>query len=221
MLARAAAALHILGLISFVGLGGCQSTPAPIIVGDTYTNIEYEYSLQIPRGWAPLATIPDELKYFEKRAKSDMSSLLLYNEKSGGLIAVLNIAHGIAFERFLEVSDAKWNEIVALRKAIIAKDAPDMAIKHILYTQNLYATQQNYFASQFAYKPQKFLRVESSFQVAGQKAHLRFDDFIFPCRNTQSCETIIILTCLDKDLAQNQPAFEAVLSSLQAHDYFE
>ena len=219
--AMARTAIIFWALVATSGIFGCQSAPSPIIVGDTYTNIQYEYSLTIPRGWAPLEKIPNEMGYFKDRIKADMASLLLYNEESGGLIAVMNIVRGIAFDQFLEVSDEQWTRIVARRKEVIVRDSPGKVIKHALYPQNLYATQQNYFANQFAYKPLKYLRVESTFEVDSQRVHLNFDDFIFPCRNTMSCETIVILTCLDKNLAVNQSAYQKVLSSLKAHDYFE
>ncbi len=217
----ARAIIFISGFMLLCGLWGCRSTPSPIIVGDTYTNIQYEYSLTIPRGWEPIDEIPDEMSYFEERVRADMASLLLYNEDSGGLIAILNIVRDIAFEEYLDVSLEQWNRIVSRRKAFIVKDSPGKVITHALYPQNLYATQQNYFVSQFAYKPLTYLRVESSFEVASQRVHLNFDDYIFPCRNTRSCETIIILTCLDKDLVNNQSAYQDVLTSLQAHDYFD
>ncbi len=218
---RVRAHIFLCGLLLLTGLWGCRSTPSPIIVGDTYTNIQYEYSLTIPRGWEPIDEIPDEMGYFEARVNAEMASLLLYNEDSGGLITIMNIIRDIAFEEYLEVSLDEWKRIVSKRNAYIVKDSPGKVIKHALYPQNLYATQQNYFASQYAYKPLKYLRVESSFEVASQRVHINFDDFIFPCHNTRACETIVILTCLDKDLAPNQRDFETLLTSLQAHDYYD
>ena len=218
---RVRAGIFLCGFFLLIGFWGCRSTPSPIIVGDTYTNIQYEYSLSIPRGWGPIDEIPHEMGYFEARVKAEMASLLLYNEDSGGLIAIMNIVRDFAFEKYLEVGLEEWNRIVSKRKADIVKDAPGKVVKHALYPQNLYATQQNYFTSQYAYKPLKFLRVESSFEVASQRVHLNFDDFIFPCHNTRACETIVILTCLDKNLAHNQRDFETLLTSLQAHDYYD
>ncbi|MBL0713616.1 MAG: hypothetical protein JJV98_07920 [Desulfosarcina sp.] len=215
-----AALFYILSIFS-IGIAACATVPSPILVGDTYTNIEYEYSLQIPSGWEPRAEIPDALHYFGTLANADMCSLLLYNEKSGGLIAIMNSADRIAYEKYLDISYEKWDEIVSNLKTIFNEDVQGVALKHTIYMQNFVTTQQNYFVNQAAYKPEKIYRVESSFEVSERRAHLNFDAFLFPCRNTRSCKTIIILTCYDKDLAQNQLAFEAVLSSLKAHDYYD
>lgn len=219
--AVARSALVTIGLVIFFGLAGCKSTPAPIIVGDTYTNIEYEYSLKMPRGWQPVNTIPAELKHFEKLAKADMFSLLLYNEKSGGLIAIMNKANRIAYEKYFDISYEQWDKILSRLKGSFEDDMPGMTFKHVIHMENLYNTQQNYFLNQFAYKPEKVYAVESSFDVEAQRVHLNFDSFLFPCRNTRSCETIIILTCFEQNLAQNQMDFEALLSSLYAHDYYD
>lgn len=217
----ACAVLYTIGLVVIIGLVGCQSTPAPILVGDTYTNIEYEYSLQIPSGWEPLDTIPDALDYLEKLVDADNCSLLLYNEKSGGLIAVMNNANRIAYEKYLDIDYKQWDRILTKLKTSFEDDMQGMTYKHVINMENLNTTQQNYFVNKYAYKPERVYGVETSFDVEIQRAHLNFDAFLFPCRNTSSCETIIILTCLDKDLAQNQPGFEAVLSSLRAHDYYD
>ncbi|MDJ0668507.1 MAG: hypothetical protein QNJ61_14565, partial [Desulfobacterales bacterium] len=87
--------------------------------------------------------------------------------------------------------------------------------------ENLHTTQQNYFANQFAYKPEKAYGVETRFEIKDRTIHFYFDSFLFPCRNTKSCEAIVILTCNDEDLQKNRPAFEAVLSSLAMHDYYD
>ncbi len=203
------------------GFIGCKSTPSPIIVGDTYTNIQYEYSLTIPRGWTPVEDIPDHLKYFGTMTDADRCSLLLYNEASGGLIAIMNNTNRIAYENYFDISFEQWEKILLRLKGSFEEDLEDIAFKHAIHTENLYTTQQNYFVNQYAYKPEKIYRIETSFKVDEQRAHLNFDSFLFPCRNTRSCETVIILTCLDKDLVQNQTAYQEVLFSLRAHDYYE
>jgi hypothetical protein len=217
----ARATRYILGLVTFVGFVACQSAPSPIIVGDTYTNIQYEYSLRIPRGWEPQDAIPAQFSYFETLAKVDMNSLLLYNEKTGGLIAIMSYTNRIAYETYFDVSYEKWEQILLANKSSIEGKMQKVAFDHSIYMDNLNTTQLNYFLKQFAYKPERFLRVESSFMVEAQRVHYNFDTFLYPCRNNQSCEATIFLTCFDENLAQNQAAFEALLSSLQAHDYYD
>jgi hypothetical protein len=219
--AMAGAALLLWGLVTVFGTYGCQSAPSPIIVGDTYTNIEYEYSLRIPKGWEPRKELPAEFSYFNRLANPDMCSLMLYNEKSGGLIAIMNNVNRIDYDQYFDISYAKWDEIVSSLKSSLDEELPVVAFKHSIDMENLYMTQQNYFANQFAYKPEKVYGVETRFEIKDGTIHLNFDAFLFPCRNTKSCETLIILTCKDEDLLENQPAFEIVLSSLRAHDYYE
>ena len=209
------------GVVILFGFSGCKSAPSPIIVGDTYTNIEYEYSLKIPRGWEPVEDLPDQMDYFRKLADADRCSLLLYNQESGGLIAIMNNTNRVAYEKYFDISNEQWDKILLKLKGSFEEDLEDLVFSHAVHTENLYTTQQNYFVNQYAYKPERIYRVETSFTVAGQRARLNFDSFLFPCRNTQSCETIIILTCLDDDLAQNRVDYQEVLFSLRAHDYYE
>ncbi len=217
----ARAVIRIFGLMFIFGLAGCKSTPAPIVVGDTYTNIEYEYSLRMPRGWVPVESIPAEVKQFELLATAEMCSLILYNQKTGGLIAIMNNANKIAYDRYYDISYEQWDKILLRLKASMEEDLLAMTFKHTVHMENLYTTQQNYFVNQYAYKPEKVYSVETSFEVEARRFHFNFDSFLFPCRNTRSCETIVILACSDQNLVANQQDFEAVLSSLQAHDYYE
>ena len=219
--AMAGVALFIWGVVAVSGFYGCQSTPSPIIVGDTYTNIEYEYSLRIPRGWEPRKELPAGFDHFVSLTKSEMCSLMLYNEKSGGLIAILNNVKRIDYDEFFDISYANWDDKISRVKSIMEQDLTVLSFKYTIDMENLYTTQQNYFANQFAYKPEKVYGVETHFEIEDGTTHLNFDAFLFPCRNTKSCETLIILTCKDEDLLDNQPAFEIVLSSLRAHDYYE
>ncbi len=215
------AVIRIGVLILVLGAAGCKSTPAPIIVGDTYTNIEYEYSLKMPRGWVPVEAVPAAVKHFEMLASAEMCSLMLYNEKTGGLIAVMNNANRIAYDQYFDISYEQWDRILLRLKASLDEDLPGLTFKHTVHMENLYTTQQNYFANQFTYKPQKVYSVETSFEVEARKFHFNFDSYLFPCRNTRSCEAIVILACADENLTQNQQGFAAVLSSLQAHDYYD
>ncbi len=220
-LGLARAVILFSGLMILFGVSGCKSTPSPIIVGNTYTNIEYEYSLNIPRGWEPVEDLPDQMRYFRMLADADRCSLLLYNQESGGLIAIMNNNNRIAYEKYFDISLEQWDKIIMKLKDSFGEDLQDLVFSHAVHTENFYTTQQNYFVNQYAYKPEKIYRVETSFALDGQRAHLKFDSFLFPCRNTQSCETIIILTCLDDDLAQNQADYQDVLFSLRSHDYYE
>ena len=215
------AVVSFLGFVILFGAFGCKSTPSPIIVGDTYTNIEYEYSLKIPRGWEPIEALPDRVGFFRTLADTDRCSLLLYNQESGGLIAIMNNTNRIAYEKYFDISFEQWDKIILKLKGSFEEDLQDLVFTHAVHTENLYTTQQNYFVNQYAYKPEKIYRVETSFALDGQRAHLNFDSFLFPCRNSQSCETIIILTCLDSNLTQNEGDYKDVLLSLRAHDYYD
>ena len=219
--ARPGVALFFWGVVAVSGFYGCQSTPSPIIVGDTYTNIQYEYSLTIPRGWEPVESFPDQMKYLGALADVDKCSLLLYNAGSGGLIAIMNSANRIAYKEYFDIRAEQWDQILLRLKVALEQDLEKVAFKHEVRTENLYTTQQNYFVNQYAYKPERVYRIETSFEVDAQRVHLNFDSYLFPCRNTRSCEAIIILTCLDADLAHNQSAYREVLLSLRAHDYYD
>ena len=208
-------------LIIAAGFFGCRSAPAPIIVGDTYTNIEYEYSLRIPHGWVPVEALPDKLGYFDSLADAERCTLLLYNEESGGLIAIMNSTNRIPYEEYFDISAEQWEKILLKMKGSLEEDLEDVAFRHEVQTENLYTTQQNYFVNQYAYKPERIYRIQSSFTIDAQQVHLNFDSFLFPCRNTRSCETIIVLTCLNEDLAANRAAYQQVLLSLHAHDYYD
>ncbi len=224
MLARiglARPASIFLAMIMTAALGACRSTPAPIIVGDTYTNIQYEYSLKIPKGWAPVEAFPERMKYFGSLADVDKCSLLLYNEASGGMIAIMNSSNRIAYDEYFDISSEQWDKILLRMREALEEDLEEVAFKHEVRTENLYTTQQNYFVNQYAYKPERIYRIESSFKVDAQHVHLNFDSFLFPCRNIRSCEAIIILTCFDHDLTHNQSAYQEVLLSLRAHDYYD
>ncbi len=209
------------GLIVMAMLGGCHSTPSPIIVGDTYTNIQYEYSLTIPRGWEPVEAFPEPMKYLDALADVENCSLLLYNEESGGLIAIMNSANRVAYDEYFDIRAEQWDKILLRLKVALEQDLENVTFKHEVRTENLHTTQQNYFVNQYAYKPERVYRIETSFEVDAQRVHFNFDSYLFPCRNTRSCEAIIILTCLEDDLAHNQSAYREVLLSLRAHDYFE
>jgi hypothetical protein len=212
----------LIGLTAMVALAGCRSVPKPIIVGDTYTNIHYEYSLRLPPGWEPLDTIPPGFGYFETLApRTEMRSLLLYNAETGGVIAIMNAVNRFAFKAYFDVSYEKWEQTLLDFKSSTEGKLPVVAYNHSIHMENLNTTQLNYFLSQFAYKPEKLFQVESSVEVDDQRAHYRFDTFVYPCRNSRSCEMTIFLTCFEENLAPNRAALEVLLSSLQAHDYYD
>jgi hypothetical protein len=79
-----------LALIVVMGLNGCSTIPSPLIVGDTYTNFEYEFSLELPRGWAPANDPSQALERYAHWVDDDMTSLVLTNDETQGLIAVMN-----------------------------------------------------------------------------------------------------------------------------------
>jgi hypothetical protein len=214
-------AFSIWGMMLFFGLIGCKSAPAPIIVGDTYTNIEYEYSLKIPQGWEPVETVPTAMTHFASLVNPEMCSLMLYNEETGGLIAVMNSANRIAYDQYFDISYKQWDKILLRLKASLEEDLTELSFNYTVHMENLYTTQQNYFVNQYAYKPEKVYSVDTRFKGETQKINFNFDSFLFPCRNVRSCEAIVILTCSDQNLTQNQQDFEAVLSSLRAHDYYD
>ena len=67
---------------------GCASHPLPIIENRTYTNPEYAFSIDLPRGWTYDDKPPDWLAKKLPRQQTNSVMVSLSNEKTSGFILI-------------------------------------------------------------------------------------------------------------------------------------
>lgn len=203
-----------------MGINGCSTLPSPLIVGTTYTNFEYEFSLDLPRGWAPADDQSEALERYARWVDEDMTSLVLTNHETQGLIAVMNQKMKLAYPRYLKLDEHHWeNRIKEMRKRLEA-EVVVLSYDYRVYKDNLVATQQNYFVSQRVFKPEKVFGVDTRIIENSAKKQMTFELFLFPCQKDRSCQTIVMLSCPEDHYEQNRPAFEYIVATLRAHDYY-
>jgi hypothetical protein len=89
-----------------------------------------------------------------------------------------------------------------------------------IYKDNLVATQQNYFVSQRAFKPEKVFGVDARIIEDRTPKRLTFEWFLFPCQKDRSCQTIVMMSCPEDRFEENRPAFDDIVATLRAHDYY-
>ena len=221
--------LLIRGILRWVGglawiivmvLNGCSTLPSPLIVGSTYTNLEYEFSLDLPRGWAPAENQAKALERYARWVDEDMASLVLTNNETQGLIAVMNQKMKLAYPRYLNLDEHHWeNRINAMRTRLEA-EVHVLSYDYRIYKDNLVATQQNYFVSQRTFKPEKVFGVDTKIIENTDKKQMTFEWFLFPCQKDRSCQTVVMLSCPEDRYEENRSAFEYVVATLRGHDYY-
>lgn len=205
---------------ALVVLAGCSMIPSPLIVGDTYTNFEYEYSVDLPDGWMIAEDSEDALEKHAGWIDGDKASLVLIHPESWAVIAVLNQKQTLTFPRYIDIGAPYWEErIEAMRDRLDAEVDVGRYDYHI-YKDNLVATQQHYFLSQRTYKPETVFEVDALFVEDQVPKQLLFEWFLYPCQKDRSCQTIVMMICREERLEEVKPAFDAMVAALRAHDYY-
>jgi hypothetical protein len=212
--------IALLVLSAFLGPGGCSLIPSPLIVGDTYTNFEYEYSLDLPEGWEPAPDPSEALERCARWVDEGMVSLVLTHPASDGLIAVFNGKQELAYPRYMGLAERYWADRIDTMHEHLKAEVDVQRYDYWIYKDNLVATQQNYFVSQRAYRPEKVFGVDARIIEGNVAKRLIFEWFLFPCQKDRSCQTIIMMICREDLYKENRPAFDAVVATLRAHDYY-
>ncbi|MGD9330224.1 MAG: hypothetical protein PVJ53_02875 [Desulfobacterales bacterium] len=203
-----------------VGLGGCSTMPSPLIVGNTYTNFQYEFSLDLPSGWRPAENPEVALESYAHWVDDDIASLVLTNEDSQGLIAVLNRKHNVDYPRYIDLDVRYWEYRIKAMQTKLAAEVEVLSYDYHIYKDNLVTTQQNFFISQRVFKPEKVFGVDARIVDKAEKKQMTFEWFLFPCQKDRSCHTIVMLSCHEDRYEENRPAFESIVATLRAHDYY-
>jgi hypothetical protein len=203
-----------------IGLCGCSTIPSPLVVGNTYTNFDYEYSLDLPSGWVPADDQEQALERYARWVDEDMASLVLINSETQGLIAVMNQKMKLAYPRYLKLDEHHWEYRISEMKRRLEAEVDVQSYDFRIYKDNLVATQQNYFESQRAFKPEKVFGVDTRITEDKEKKQMAFEWFLFPCQKDRSCQTIIMLSCPEDHYEENRPAFEYIVATLRGHDYY-
>lgn len=209
-----------LAWIIVVSINGCSTLPSPLIVGNTYTNFEYEFSLDLPRGWAPVEDQAKALERYARWVDEDMASLVLTNNATQGLIAVMNQKMKLAYPRYLKLDEHHWENRINEMRTRLEAEVKVLSYDYRIYKDNLVATQQNYFVSQRTFKPEKVFGVDTRIIENSAKKQMTFEWFLFPCQKDRSCQTIVMLSCPEDNYEENRPAFEYVVATLRGHDYY-
>ena len=207
-------------LIFLFCIDGCSTIPSPLIVGHTYTNFDYEFSLELPRGWLPAGDAEAVLASDAPWVDEDMASLVLTRNESRGVIAVMNQKQKLDYPRYIELDEPYWQQRIDDMKALLAESVEVISYDSHIYRDNLVTTQHNYFVSQRSYKPEKVFGVNAMIVDRKIKKRMTFEWFLFPCQKDRSCQTIVMLSCPEDDYAENRPAFEHVVATLRGHDYY-
>jgi hypothetical protein len=194
--------------------------PSPLIVGRTYTNFEYEFSLDLPDGWEIADDPEDALEANACWVDGDMASLVLIHPESRAVIAVLNQKQTLIFPRYIELDALYWEERIDVMRARLAAEVQVRRYDYQIYMDNLVTTQQNYFLSQRAYKPEKVFAVDALIVENQVPKQLTFEWFLFPCQKEHSCQTIVMMACRGDRFEEQRPAFDHIVATLRAHDYY-
>lgn len=210
----------VLALIAVMGLSGCSTLPSPLVVGDTYTNFEYEFSLDLPSGWVPADDPSKALERYARWVDEDMASLVLTNNATQGLIAVLNQKMKLAYPRYIKLDERHWENRINEMRTRLEGEVDVRSYEYRIYKDNLVETQQNYFESQRAFRPEKVFGVDARIIENAAKRQMTFEWFLFPCQKNRSCQTIVMLSCPEDYYEENRPAFEYVVATLRGHDYY-
>jgi hypothetical protein len=207
-------------LAAMLDLGGCSTIPSPLIVGNTYTNFAYEFSLDLPRGWVRADDPSQALGRYARWVDEDMASLVLIHPESQGVIAVLNQKQKLSYPRYINLDERDWHRRIDEMRAKLEAEVDVQRYEYWIYKDNLVATQQNYFVSQRAFKPEKVFGVDARIMEDRAPKRLTFEWFLFPCQKDRSCQTIVMMSCPEDRFEENRPAFDNIVATLRAHDYY-
>jgi hypothetical protein len=208
----------IAGLI--VAVAGCSIVPSPLIVGRTYTNFDFEFSLDLPQGWLPVDDPETALENAAPWVDEDVTSLVLQKDESAGIIAVMNQKQKLDLPRYIELEEPYWQMRIDEMKALLAESVEVVTYESRIYKDNLVTTQNNYFVSQRSYRPEKVFSVDALIVDRTERKKMTFEWFLFPCQKDRSCQTIVMLACHEDLYADQRPAFDHVTATLRGHDYY-
>ena len=195
--------------------------PSPLIVGTTYTNFEYEFSLDLPAGWVPADDPQDVLERYAGWVDADMASLVLTRHDSPALIAVMNQKLKLALPRYINLDVPYWQERIEEMRNDLDAEVDVKRFDYHVYKDNLVTTQQNYFLSQRAFKPEMVFGVDALIVENQVPQRLIFEWFLVPCQKEHACQTIVMMMCREDRFEENKPAFDEIVGTLRAHDYYD
>jgi hypothetical protein len=198
----------------------CAVIPSPLIVGNTYTNFEYEFSMDLPYGWFPADDPEAVLERNARWLDDDMISLVLVHPESQAVLAVLNQKQELPFPRYIDLDVPYWEERIDAMRERLEAEVGVQRYDYQIYKDNLVATQQHYFLSQRDYKPEKVFGVDALIIENQVPKQLIFEWFLFPCQKDRSCQTIVMMTCRQERFEEDKPAFDFIVTTLRAHDYY-
>ena len=185
-----------------------------------YTNFTYEYSLELPTGWVPAEDPSLTLERHAPWVDEDMASLVLTRPDAPGVIAVLNRKDKLAYPRYIDLEERYWAYRIAEMKTKLEAEVNVLSYDYRIYRENLLSTQQNYFASQRAFKPEKVFGVDARITDGAIEKQMIFEWFLFPCQKDRSCQTVVMMSCQEDQFEANRPAFAHVAATLNGHDYY-
>jgi len=207
-------------LAALVVWAGCSMIPSPLIVGKTYTNFEYEFSVDVPDGWVVADDPEDALERNARWIDGDTARLVLMHPESLAVIAVLNQKQTLTFPRYIEIGAPYWEERIEAMRDRLDAEVDVRRYDYHIYKDNLAATQQHYFLSQRTYKPEIVFEIDAQFVEDKVPKRLLFEWFLYPCQKDRSCQTIVMVVCREDRLEAVEPAFDAMVATLRAHDYY-
>ena len=203
------------------GQTGCSMFPSPLIVGKTYTNFEHEYSLDLPDGWVPAGDPEDVMERKAGWVDADMASLVLTRDDSQALIAVMNQKLRLTLPRYINLDASYWQERIEEMRNELDEQVEVKRFDYHVYKDNLVATQQNYFISQRAFKPEMVFGVDALIVENQVPQRLIFEWFLVPCQKEYACQTVVMMVCREDRFEENKPTFDEVVATLRAHDYYD
>ena len=207
-------------IAGLLALSGCSMIPSPLIVGNTYTNFEYEFSLDLPEGWEAADDPVQALARYAGWVDDEMASLVLIHGPSEGVIAVFNQKKDLTFPRYIDLDERFWAHRIDEMKERLKHKVTVLDFAYWISKDNLVTTQQNYFISQRAYKPEKAFGVDALIAENQDRKRMNFEWFLFPCHRDHSCQITIMMACREDRYEETRPAFGRVVDTLRAHDYY-
>ena len=208
-------------LATLWGQAGCSMIPSPLVVGTTYTNFEYEFSLDLPAGWVPADDPEDVLERKAGWVDADMASLVLTRPDSQALIAVMNQKLKLALPRYINLDAPYWQERIEEMRNELDAEVDVKRFDYHVYKDNLVTTQQNYFLSQRAFKPEMVFGVDALIVENQVPQRLIFEWFLVPCQKEHACQTIVMMVCREDRFEEDKQAFDEIVATLRAHDYYD
>jgi hypothetical protein len=201
-----------------LGFVGCATYPPPVILPDKATNFQYQYSVDIPKGWDAYEKFPKDLDIFIPQSFKKLVSLVMVNKTTKGIIVLANDKKGNRFKDALYVSEYKWKEIQQKLEKDLRESADVSRYESQVFIKNVEATYQSYQKNQESFKSKPLYRMETDLSYTVNDSTIGFDWFIYPCHGDNFCQTIVMLACEMEKFEMNRPVFNSVVESLTMHD---